>query len=614
MTLRPTRLAHFVVRACDPRSAYFRVRLSVVLGSSLNWIQARRSWGRSFMLLAVFVSSLSASLIPAPTARAAANASFYASPSSGAYNVGDVIRVGIMINSGGQAINAGEATVTWTPGLQYSFASTSGSIFTTWASGGGAGPVGSGSSVYFSGGLSNPGYNGSGGRVVTVIFNATTPGTYTVNVAGSQILANDGMGTNVLCCSSGATFTVNTPKPPVPLLTVNSRTHPNENQWYTSRRVELNWFATTAVGNYSFAVDRNPGTVPNSPNNGTINTSYDLDEGTWYFHLKGSNQTGGSTVHFDIHIDSSPPDDFSVKMDNGSNASNPTPKASFTANDGISGIDRYTAKIDDGEAFPLNPGDAIPKQRPGKHTIVVTAYDKAGNTKEAKTDFEITGIAPPKILTWPSSLVILQPMNYIGQSEAGDTISVFLNGKLLEQFLAKDKKASKAKDKGAGGFANGITWEYTYKPQLFPGNYTIRFSRVNSVGAESSPSPDLKLVITATALKKPVPPPWYQRLLLPLVVVLLIVATIINVVLFLAWRREKWLRLKGAHQIAHTAHEPHLIAWLRKAAAWKPLGWVWSGTAKAQRGFLMITDWRGRSKRKTPNQESQTPDDESNEK
>lgn len=555
---------------------------------------------KRLVILIILILTPLVALLPLPTAQtpqalAAGGASYYASPSSGAYNVGDVIRVGIMINSAGQAINAGEATVTWTPGLQYSFVSTSGSIFNTWASGGGAGPVGSGSSVYFSGGLANPGYNGSAGRVVTIIFNATTPGTFNVNVAGSQILANDGMGTNVLCCSSGATFTVATPKPPVPLLTVNSKTHPNEGQWYTAHHVELNWFATTAVGNYSFSVDHSSGTVPGSPNNGTINTSYDLDEGTWYFHLKGSNQTGGSTVHFGIHIDSSPPDNFSVTADNGGNTSNPSPKINFSATDGISGIDHYLASIDGGAQFAINPGDAIPKQHPGDHTITIAAFDKAGNTKDAKVSFKIAGITPPKILSFPSSLIILQPMEYIGQSEPGDTISVFLNGKLLESFIAKDKQASKGKDKGAGGFPAGITWVYVYKPQLFPGQYNIHFSRVNSVGAESSPTPDYKLQILASAKVKPAPVPRPNSMLGYILLVLLILALLTNGFLFLLWRREKWLRQTAGQTTFAT---PAWLMLIRKFATWRPFAFALSGTAKAQRGFLLIGDWNIWKRRK----------------
>ena len=543
------------------------------------------------------------------TAVASASASFYASPSSGSYNVGDAIHVSILINSGGQAINAGEATITWSSGLQYSFVSTAGSIFTTWASGGGAGPVGSASSVYFSGGLSNPGYNGSGGRVATITFNAVTAGTFTVNVAGSQILANDGLGTNVYCCSNGATFTVAAAKPPVPLLTINSKTHPNQNQWYTAHDVLLNWFATTAVGNYSFSVDHNAGTIPTAPNNATINTNYTLDDGLWYFHLKGSNQTGGSTVNFVIRIDSKPPDNFQVTMDNGGNASNPTPKANFNATDATSGVDHYTANIDGTGDFAISSGTPIPKQHPGDHTIVVTAVDGAGNSTQSSTKFHVEGIGAPKILTFPTSLVILKPMDYIGQSSADDTIFVYLDDKLIEQFVAKDKQVSKAKDKGTGGFTNGITWEYVYKPQLFPGSYKIHFSRTNNVGAESTPTKDYVLKITATAGVKPKPIPWYLRDLVNLLILALALQFALEIFFYAEWRYDARLLRKVSNKVA--IPQPTQQA-MRKVAKWQPFGWLVKGTLKAQRGFLRITPLgRRRAREDTKPNETQKELDKS---
>ncbi|MFI5240423.1 MAG: hypothetical protein ACHQUB_01820 [Candidatus Saccharimonadia bacterium] len=551
----------------------------------------------TLFLLFLIVPIISVLNFDVPAASGSGGATFYASPSSGSYNVGDVIRVGIYINSASQAINAGEGTITWSSGLQYSFVSTSGSIFTTWTSGGGSGPVGSSSSVYFSGGLGNPGYNGTAGRVLTVIFNATTPGTFSVNVSGSQILANDGQGTNVLCCSTGATFTVAAAKPPVPLLTIVSKTHPNQNTWYSAHSVELNWYATTAVGNYSYSVDNNPNTIPTGPNNATITTNYTLADGIWYFHLKGSNSTGGSTVNFVIHIDSTPPNNFNVSIDNGGNPSNPTPTANFSATDATSGIDHYLASIDGGAQFGVNSGDALPKQHPGTHSIVVTAIDKAGNhTDSSKATFTINGITPPKILSFPTSLVILQPMDYIGQSESTDIITVYLNGQPIDSFTAKDKLAPKGKDKGSGGFANGVTWEYTYSPKLFPGIYKIYFSRINSVGAESSPSPTYPLNILATA--PPQPKPWYI-VDFPWFLIFIIVAQTILVL---------WLLLK-LHLSQAVVRDGVLVAKpskvrskMRHLAGWKPFSWLIVGSQGAQRGFLWIGSFgkkRSSSSKKT---------------
>ncbi|HEX7260166.1 MAG TPA: hypothetical protein VF272_04525 [Candidatus Saccharimonadia bacterium] len=522
--------------------------------------------------------------------QAAGGASFYASPTATTYQVGDVIRVAIMINSAGQAINAGEATITWTPGLQYSFVSTASSIFTTWTSGGGAGPVGSVSSVYFSGGLSNPGYNGSAGRVVTVIFNATQPGTYSVHVAGSQILANDGMGTNILCCSSGTTFTVAAKAPPQPLLSVVSKTHPNQNQWYKAHDVNVNWYATTAIGNYSFKFDHSPTGNPTTPNNATIQTTKTLEDGLWYFHLKGSNTSGSATVHFAIRIDSKPPGNFAVIPDNGGNSSNPTPKMNFNSVDATSGVERYTASIDGGPAFPMASGDAVPRQKPGEHTIVVTAHDRAGNTTEASLSFKVEGITPPTIVSGPTSLVIQKPMKFIGQSSATDTIFVYLNGKLVDQFIAKTKQVAKSKSKGGGGFPEGITWEYRYNAELFPGSYKVFFSRTTSVGAESEPTKVRTVTITATAAQQS----FGKSINLSIAVLqwlLIIILLILNIIFYSLWRYYTYLLKKGGNDAP--LHDP-LHEALREVAAWRPFGWLVNGTLKAQRGFMRLGPLRRR--------------------
>jgi hypothetical protein len=438
---------------------------------------------------------LSTLFTPAWQPAHAAGASFYASPSGGSYTVGQVVRVSVLLNTGGQGINAVSGTVTWSGPLQYSFVSTSGTIITNWTSGGGSGPVGSAGSVFFEGGLPGSGYNGTGGRILTVVFNAVGVGQATVNINGTQALVGDGTGSNAYCCSSGASFSISKPKPPTPLLTVQSSSHPDQSRWYNNRSVKVNWYATTAVGNYRYAFDRNARTEPGGPNNGATSASYDANaDGTWFFHLSASNETGGSTVHYQINIDTQPPNEFSIKVDNEGSASNPTPKAVFEAADTASGIERYDAIIDGGEPFAIASGGKLPRVRPGEHTLIVRAYDRAGNVRESKTTYKIDGIAPPKILQWTKLSEILQPLNFIGRSDPDDTIIVYLGDKEVDKFIAKDKQVAKDRaDLAAvnddGGFAQGVTWEYQYKQDLFPGKYEFRFARTNTAGAESSLSP-----------------------------------------------------------------------------------------------------------------------------
>jgi hypothetical protein len=463
---------------------------------------------------------------PAP---AQAAGRFYLSPSGGTYNVGDIIRVTLFVDTGGQAINAEKAAMSWSGPIQYSSYSTAGTINDYWPSG----PNASATGLNFEGGMpGSKAYNGGAGRILQVIFTAKDVGTATVSVNGLEIFTNSDPPQNILCCSSGATFTIVRPKPPVPLLQVESKTHPDSGRWYNSRHIQVNWYATVANNGYAWSFDRNPRTEPPGALSGVQSASHDAsDDGTWYFHLRSANETGGNTLHFQINIDTQPPGEFAVKVDNGGNASNPTPKATFEASDGAAGIERYEASIDGGAPFPIASGDPLPRQRPGEHTLVIRAIDKAGNVRESKTTYKIDGIAAPKIVTWDEWVVIQQPIRFLGQSEPGDTIIVFLGDKEVDRFLARDKQVPKDYNKGElpkdnGGFTDGITWEYEYKTELFPGKYQFRFARTNAAGAESSLTPIHETEVKAVVIKlmgRPFSPKFIIRLLLIIIALLLVV-------------------------------------------------------------------------------------------
>lgn len=475
----------------------------------------------------LFIAALSFVALAKPAATQAAGR-FYLSPAGGSYNVGDIIRVTLFVDTGGQAINAEKASMSWSGPIQYSSYSTAGSINAFWTSG----PNASATGLNFEGGLSNPGYNGGAGRIVQVIFTARDVGTATISVNGQEIYTNSDPPQNILCCSSGATFTINRPKPPVPLLQVESKTHPDPGKWYNNRHVEVNWYATVANNGYAWAFDRNPRTEPPGGLSGGQSARYDADgDGTWWFHLRSANETGGNTLHFQVNIDTGPPGEFGVKVDNGGNAANPTPKATFEATDGTSGIDRYEFSIDGDPFAPISSGDPLPRQRPGEHTLVIKAFDKAGNVRESKTTYRIDGIPPPKIVAWDSWVVIQQPIRFLGQSEPDDTIIVYLGDKEVDKFLAKDKQVPKDYNKGDlpkdnGGFTDGITWEYEYKGELFPGQYSFRFARTKASGAESSLTPVHQTEVKAVVIKlmgRPFTPSFIIRSLVIIIMLLLVV-------------------------------------------------------------------------------------------
>jgi hypothetical protein len=436
--------------------------------------------------------------------RASAAAKFYISPASQSYKVGDKITASVMVDTGGQAINAAEGTVTYSSDiLEYQSVSTGGSVFTFWTQG----PTGGNTSVSFGGGLSHPGYNGSSGKVVTITWKAKTNGSATIAINGQKILANDGAGTNIYGGEKGATYIIGlaaTPKPGSPV--VSSSTHPDQSKWYTSRTVNLAWAKSSNVTGYSYSLDQSPGTDPSSAAVDALAKSYDLTgDGVWYFHIKGKIATGftGNT-HFKIQVDSIGPDKFTVTIENDGSATNPKPKVTFETKDSGSGIEKYEATLDGGAPFAIKSGDTLPKLKPGSHTISVKAFDKAGNVQEATVKFEVEGVNPPVIVDWTTVVRLLDSANFIGQSAADDTIIVYLEGKEVERFKAKDKQVPFSKVTGKQHLfaAEGdIAWEYRYSQILSPGEHPFTFSLINTAGAESAITEQYKVKVVADTIK-----------------------------------------------------------------------------------------------------------------
>lgn len=154
--------------------------------------------------LIFFVASILASFLCVSYSEAA---SLYFSPSSATYRQGETFQISLFVNSTDQAMNAAQATLYFpTDKLSVISVSTKNSIFSLMVEsptftnvGGNAG---------FSGIVLNPGYTGKSGRLVTVNFSAKALGKATVSIGAAQVLANDGVGTNILTGRGSATVNI----------------------------------------------------------------------------------------------------------------------------------------------------------------------------------------------------------------------------------------------------------------------------------------------------------------------------------------------------------------------------------------------------------------------
>ena len=147
-------------------------------------------------------------------------ATLYFSPASPTYTIGDTFQVSLFVSSADQAMNAAQATVNFpTDKLEIISVSTKNSIFSLMVEN----PVFSNvnGSASFSGIVLNPGYSGKSGRLVTLNFRAKKLGQASLSVSQAQVLANDGLGTNILTSRGSGTVTIIekkvAPEPPKPI-------------------------------------------------------------------------------------------------------------------------------------------------------------------------------------------------------------------------------------------------------------------------------------------------------------------------------------------------------------------------------------------------------------
>lgn len=70
--------------------------------------------------------------------------------------------------------------------------------------------------VTFEGVMLNPGFTGSDGKIVNIIFRVKKQGSASVKMADLAILANDGLGTNIASNGGEASFVFTSPLPPGP--------------------------------------------------------------------------------------------------------------------------------------------------------------------------------------------------------------------------------------------------------------------------------------------------------------------------------------------------------------------------------------------------------------
>lgn len=410
------------------------------------------------------------------------------------YAIGATIPVKVLVTTDGLPLNAVSASISYPiDKLQLQSVSKAGSIISYWVEEPTTSVPGT---VSLEGLVLNPGWSGNSGTVVTLNFKVVSSGSANLGFAKASILANDGLGTNILTSAiptvinltGGApvleteeAVTSGTPSAPQ----IKSETHPNQNAWYKSNDPSFSWSLPSGVSAVRLLYDKNPNSTPSVEYSPAISnkTLEDVSDGIYYLHVQFKNANGwGGVGHYKFQIDTEAPQDFDITLAHAEDASDPRPIIYFNTTDSVSGIEKYIVKIgteagvtiaqDDKKSNPYTP----PNLNPGENKIRVIAYDRAGNILEKETIINIEVIDSPKIQEFPSTLDKGELLRIRGSSYPNVVVTVSIKNE--DGIIETDT----ARTNSLGNFS--LLWTKNFEK----GIYTFTAFVQDDKGAKSYPT------------------------------------------------------------------------------------------------------------------------------
>ena len=335
------------------------------------------------------------------------------------FAIGDEFSVDVKIDSEGAGINAAQATVNYPVGvLQEKTVDKTNSVFSFWlqepVADNGAGEIS------FIGGSSS-GLTGKTLQGLRITFKVVGSGPADISFSNGAITAADGNGTNVLSSMKGLSITSITkqeassiiPAPKLPPVQIIKRTavptgkspikpvlrvplYPISEGWYnTLASFIVQWNLPSDVTGVATLLNQQPiSDLKTSEGLFDNKTFPSLSDGIWYLHVRFKNDVGwGPTMDYKIGIDTAPPLPFEVFVPKGNPTYITAPTIVFETNDQPSGIASYRVSIDGTEATSTSlTSFVLPAQSTGKHTVVVSAEDRAGNRTSTAVSLGILGV------------------------------------------------------------------------------------------------------------------------------------------------------------------------------------------------------------------------------
>lgn len=234
--------------------------------------------------------------------------------------------------------------------------------------------------------------------VADLVLQPLGPSGFTLEFSdGTQVLAHDGLGTDVLREAVGGHYSIAEGRAldnEEPLL-VFSATHPNSERWYNKGEIQLSWRGGKN-DRYVFMLDRSPDTIPPRDATTTTNmrTTYKIvDDGVYYFHIQAHGVGGavGLVAHYKIKIDRTPPEVPTIRASDNNPKVGEVIRLEFSSQDETSGLQQgyYYVSFSSGILLPVRPPFFAAFPSEGTHMLTIRVFDNAGNDSKSSIAIQV---------------------------------------------------------------------------------------------------------------------------------------------------------------------------------------------------------------------------------
>ena len=436
-------------------------------------------------------------------------ASFGLQPQSGNYTTGRTFTVTVFLNSADQAANAVSGDLTFPADVvQVVGLSKTGSVVNLWVQE----PTYSNTNgtIRFEGAILNPGFQGTGAKVLTVTFRAVGGGAAQLRFGAAAILANDGLGTNIIgaigqgnyAIKQGVAVTPTTPTLPAPTGLafdpgITSDTHPAPTVWSSSPDARFVWHSPEGASVAQYGIDRASSSIPGTGSSDLVSevtlplTGFP-DDGAYFFHLRFRlGEKWSPTYHRKILVDRVPPEAFEVSQIQSSDQTDPRPELRVDASDSQSGLDHVEVFWDGGQLrVPATASTRflMPALAPGTQALNVRIVDRAGNGRVSRVYVHIEPIATPTIQEFTPRVGKEWPWS-TEQIEGGVPGMGTISGTASqgEDVIVTFSKSDSPNKEVIAHVDDAGRWSATY-PTLYEGVWIVKAVARDRRGATSMPT------------------------------------------------------------------------------------------------------------------------------